>query len=47
MAIDQAKLEEFTGRFACDFAAAMHAADLPPGTCTTASTSSPCRAPAA
>ncbi|MBW3548819.1 MAG: methyltransferase domain-containing protein, partial [Actinobacteria bacterium] len=28
MAIDQAKLEEFTGRFAGDFAAAMHAATV-------------------
>ncbi len=28
MAIDQAKLEEFVGRFACDFAAAMHAATV-------------------
>ena len=28
MAIDQAKLEEFIGRFAGDFAAAMHAATV-------------------
>ena len=28
MTIDQVKLEEFIGRFACDFAAAMHAATV-------------------